>query len=132
MPLSSPNSHNRGFIIAGILVLSLVVVLVFVDPTTTQLAPKCPFKLLTGWQCGGCGCQRAVHAFFHGEFLKAAKYNLFFLYAVPYLLILIAERTFLTGDLRMKVRSVAEHRYVIWFYVVSYCVWTVVRNILGI
>ena len=50
----------------------------------------------------------------------------------PYLLVLIAERFFLKGQWQEKTRAWAEHRYVVWFYVVSYFVWMVVRNILHI
>ena len=119
------------YVIAIVIVAALALLYVF-NPAYTQWAPKCPFKLLTGWQCGGCGCQRAIHAMLHGEIKEAASFNLFLLYAIPYLLVLIAERVVLRGEIQMKVRQIAEHKYVVMFYVVSYCVWMVLRNILNI
>lgn len=113
--------------------VALLLALIYVfNPAVTIWAPKCPFKLLTGWQCGGCGCQRAIHALLHGNIREAASYNLFLLYAIPYLMVLIAERAVLRGEIQMKVRKVAEHKYVVMFYVISYCVWMVIRNMLNI
>lgn len=119
------------FGVAIFVALLLALIYVF-NPAYTIWAPKCPFKLLTGWQCGGCGCQRAIHALLHGNIREAASYNLFLLYAIPYLMVLIAERAVLRGEIQMKVRKVAEHKYVVMFYVISYCVWMVIRNILNI
>lgn len=103
-----------------------------VDPTQAWWMPKCPFKLLTGLQCPGCGCQRAVHAFLQGDIIGALRFNWFLLYAVPYLLLLISERYFLKGEWQERVRNWAENKYVVWFYIVSYFVWLVVRNVLHI
>ena len=47
-------------------------------------------------------------------------------------MVLIAERAVLRGEIQMKVRKVAEHKYVVMFYVISYCVWMVIRNMLNI
>lgn len=52
------------------------------DPDTT-FSFKCTFKVLTGYDCPGCGSQRAFHAFLHGEFVKAWTYNPLVFFAVP-------------------------------------------------
>lgn len=51
-----------------------VVWLAVCDPETSP-APQCLFYRLTGWQCPGCGTQRAVHALLHGRFAAAWHYN---------------------------------------------------------
>ena len=116
----------------GLLLVGVLVVLTLVDPTESIWIPKCPVKLLTGLQCPGCGFQRAAHALLHGDVLGALRFNWFLLYAVPYLLVLIAERFFLRGKWQLKIRRWAEDNRVIWSYVVVYFVWFVVRNIYGI
>ena len=116
----------------GLLLVGVLVVLTLVDPTESIWIPKCPVKLLTGLQCPGCGFQRAAHALLHGDVLGALRFNWFLLYAVPYLLVLIAERYFLRGKWQLKIRRWAEDNRVIWSYVVVYFVWFVVRNIYGI
>ena len=49
------------------------------DPATTPFFPSCPFRLLTGWSCPGCGTLRAVHALLHGHFGVALHDNPFVL-----------------------------------------------------
>lgn len=62
------------------------------DPASSAHAPKCIFKLLTGWDCPGCGSQRALHALLHGHILRALSLNPFVFIAVPAaVLFLIAE-----------------------------------------
>ena len=116
----------------GLLLVGALVVLTLVDPAQSIWIPKCPVKLLTGLQCPGCGFQRAAHALLHGDVLGALRFNWFLLYAVPYLLVLIAERFFLRGKWQLKIRRWAEDNRVVWSYVVVYFVWFVVRNIYGI
>ena len=116
----------------GLLLVVILAVLTLVDPAQSIWIPKCPVKLLTGLQCPGCGFQRAAHALLHGDVLGALRFNWFLLYAVPYLLVLIAERFFLRGKWQLKIRQWAEDNRVVWSYVVVYFVWFVVRNIYGI
>lgn len=55
---------------------------------------SCVFYNTTGWQCPGCGGQRAVYAIFKGEFLQSIRYNpliYFYLILLFYLYILIVE-----------------------------------------
>jgi hypothetical protein len=33
--------------------------------------PKCPFKMITGFSCPGCGIQRALYAIMHGNIKEA-------------------------------------------------------------
>lgn len=49
--------------------------------------PRCPFLVLTGWQCAGCGSQRALHHLLHGDFYAAFKLNCLLVVAVPYILL---------------------------------------------
>ena len=57
----------------------VLVALYAFDPATTRLFPSCPFHLLTGWHCPGCGTLRAVHALLHGRFSQALHDNPFVL-----------------------------------------------------
>lgn len=88
--------------------------------------------MLTGLDCPGCGFQRALRALLKGDIVGAARYNFFLLYAIPYLLLVIAGKYVLKGRVGQEVRRFAEHRYTIWFYVVSFLAWFVVRNVMHI
>lgn len=45
--------------------------------------PRCPFTLLTGLKCPGCGSQRALHALLHGDVAGAWHYNAGLIVAIP-------------------------------------------------
>jgi len=44
---------------------------------------KCTFRLLTGYDCPGCGSQRAFHALLNGDFASAWTFNPMVFFAVP-------------------------------------------------
>jgi hypothetical protein len=46
------------------------------DPSDGGLFLPCPFRLLTGWWCPGCGLTRATHHLFRGDVVTALRYNL--------------------------------------------------------
>lgn len=83
-------SRRTKIIIAAITSILLVVaVIVFYtfDPENISIFPKCPFLLATGYECPGCGTQRAIHHFLHFRFYEAVKHNAFILFAIPYIIL---------------------------------------------
>ena len=113
------------------LVLALVGlgVLYAVDPAQSSAAPKCVFKLLTGYDCPGCGLQRAVHAFLHGHIVQAARFNFFLLVGVPYLAAVFVSEYLMRGERRRRWKRVTHNKWVALTYVVLYLIWWVVRNV---
>ncbi|GJN62951.1 hypothetical protein CMT75_14325 [Elizabethkingia anophelis] len=57
------------------------------NPETSGFFLQCPFKLLTGYDCPGCGSQRALHALLHGEIKQSFAYNPLFIIAIPYVIL---------------------------------------------
>lgn len=56
------------------------------DPAdTSNVYPHCPFKLLTGYKCPGCGSQRAVHQLLHLNFKEAFELNQLLVLSLPYI-----------------------------------------------
>ena len=47
----------------------------FLDPARCAFFPSCPFHLLTGLYCPGCGTTRTLHQLIHGHFLAALRFN---------------------------------------------------------
>ena len=115
----------------------LAVFFYFCDPAKSLLVPKCPFKLLTVWDCPSCGGQRAAHALLHGHIGEAIAVNPFFLLGFPVLLFVIAVH------LRLHRRSVREgheltandllllriRKIAVIIYLIAYLAWFVIRNI---
>jgi hypothetical protein len=72
-----------GTMLAGILYFRF-------NPADSLLFPKCPFLMLTGLKCPGCGSQRAVYALLHLDFRAACLHNALLISSLPYLFLLIA------------------------------------------
>ena len=69
-------SRQRQLIVAAavLVAVALIIIYAFVDPEGGML-PRCTFKALTGWDCPGCGSQRAFHALLHGRVGEAWRMN---------------------------------------------------------
>jgi hypothetical protein len=74
-----------------ILITILFVVVIFIykifDPIEYDIFPKCPFLVLTGYQCAGCGSQRAIHALLNLNINEAWHQNALLVLSLPYILI---------------------------------------------
>ena len=66
------------------LVAALFLFFIF-DPETHPFFPQCPFLLATGFECPGCGSQRAIHHLMHLNIMAALKQNGFMVLALPYI-----------------------------------------------
>lgn len=128
------NDQKRLY--ANLFILSVttiaLIVLYYLNPMDYLLMPKCPFKLITGLSCGGCGGQRAVYAFIHGQFNEAIGYNYYLIFAVPYLIMLYVAHWIIPLNMKEKTLAILEHRYVIYCYIITYFIWMIIRNILKI
>ena len=131
MNIRQPSIKIKRIVIAAIILLGAIGLYV-INPSECQFAPKCPFKLLTGLSCPGCGIQRAIHALLHGDLSDAISYNLYLVYAGPYAGLLIVQDFFLSPKLKEKWIKVLEHKLLVRFYVYSFIIWLFLRNFLNI
>jgi hypothetical protein len=74
-------------ILIGFGIVLFMVVFYSFNPLKYSFFPKCPFRLLTNFDCPGCGSQRAIHSLLHGDISKAADYNLLLVFSLPFLFI---------------------------------------------
>jgi hypothetical protein len=65
-----------------ILIIALAVLFFVLNPNEHVIFPRCPFNVLTGFYCPGCGSQRAIHSLLHLNFAGVAGNNFLFLPAV--------------------------------------------------
>lgn len=79
------NAKKIGWGISIILIMLLVFLYYFLNPERDSLFPSCPLLYLTGYECPGCGSQRAFHALLHFDIVQAIRYNLLLVLALPYL-----------------------------------------------
>ena len=131
-PLWCKAAYVAGVIVGGSLLVFFIYFIYNNNPSESQLAPKCFWKLATGTDCPGCGFQRALHAFLHGNFADAARYNFFLILALPYLFAVILSDLVFRGERRERWQRFTHSRYTLWAYIILCFFWWVVRNILGI
>ncbi len=115
-----------------LLMVGGIVVYTLFDPNKSVWMPKCPFRLLTGWNCPACGLQRALHALLHGKFTEALSYNYFFVVSIPYVIALfVAEalKRIPRGD--NFIRAV-EHPVLARMYIILFIAWGIIRNLLQV
>ena len=78
-----PRARAIAIAAAALAAAALLCLYAWVDPAQTWWMPKCAFRALTGWDCPGCGAQRALHALLRGDVAQAWRANPYFLIAVP-------------------------------------------------
>lgn len=109
-----------AFIVAGILLF------VF-NPEKNAIFPKCPFLMLTGLKCPGCGSQRAIHSILHLDFVAAFKYNAMLVMMLPVVGIYVYSEIRRTKNPEQyaKLNKVTY----IWIIFTLFILWWILRNI---
>ena len=83
------------------------VFLFFFNPAApaNQWFPKCPFLLLTGYQCPGCGSTRACYQLLHLHPIAAFKFNPLMMLTLPFIVygFLGFTRSAITGKPQRRV-----------------------------
>ena len=74
--------------IAAIAAAAGAVVYFTLDPATCAVFPRCPFYVLTGLKCPGCGSQRALHCLLHMDVIGAMRHNFMLVASLPLLALL--------------------------------------------
>lgn len=122
---------NKIIVISTFIAVGLIYY--FINPTVSVLVPKCPLKLLTGYDCPSCGAQRFIHAILNGRVVEAFSYNLFLIIALPYFIFLFVEWLLPRGNkVKAWIKRYVGNRYVAYVYILLYFVWFAVRNIYGL
>jgi Protein of unknown function (DUF2752) len=67
---------------------AISIFLFFFNPSSpaNQFFPKCPFRLVTGLQCPGCGSTRAFYQLLHLHPIAAFKFNPLIMLTLPFLI----------------------------------------------
>ena len=120
-------NNKRRIILGGILLLVAVYVYMAYDPAKSSWFPKCPFLVLTGLKCPGCGSQRAIHSLLHGDIGGAFAFNAILVLSLP----LVAFLLYLEW-VRKKRPRLYSGFYQPWTPLVLFAIflgWGIARNI---
>ena len=125
--MSPRSDRKRILLIAAGAVSALAVIALYalVDPGAA-LFPRCPLKALTGFDCPGCGSQRAFHAILRGDIAGAWRYNAALFFAVP-----VIGLYFVSSILRgrcPRLYAALDSPAAIAVIVVAAAAWWVLRN----
>lgn len=114
----------------GIVVILLGIFVYYkLDPSKVLLFPKCPFYLLTGLKCPGCGTQRALHQILHFHLGDAFRYNALMVASIPLLSALLIADIF--KKRWPKVYVLSRSPILSWLILAIVLIWWIVRNIVG-
>ena len=117
-------------ILGSIVILVLGLIYYKFNPSNMAIFPKCPFLLLTGLKCPGCGSQRAIHYLLHLDIYNAIKYNFLLVASLPVIAILVYAETVKIKKPTLYIK-LHKARYV-WTILGFVIVWWIIRNILDI
>jgi hypothetical protein len=100
-----------------------------VDPNEAGHYPTCPFLMITGWWCPGCGSLRALHALSDGDVGTALARN-------PLTVVMLGVLLFLwAGSLRRgwtgRARTTLAPAWVLWGFLGVVLSYWVLRNLPG-
>jgi hypothetical protein len=97
------------------------------EPGKTGFFPSCPFRVLTGFTCPGCGSTRGLHRLLHGDVIGAFEFNPLMVLALPFLLYALVRYTAAAVTGRPLERNRLNAKYIWMLFVVIMSFW-VFRN----
>lgn len=69
------------FVVGGLFIIYFTY-----NPSSSGFFIPCPFHYFTGYNCPGCGSQRAIHQIFHGNLYGAFRLNPLMVLTLPILI----------------------------------------------
>lgn len=121
---STARWYRRAGLGLGLVFAGALTYIGLVDPhRPDSVFPLCPFRLLTGLNCPGCGALRMLHDVLHGDLVAAINDNVVLLVGIPLLAgwILLRRRS---GKWPLTLPAALT-------VLVTLAAWTVVRNLPG-
>lgn len=128
--LSIQQQHYFPVIIKSIAVLFVISLYTFFDARSPgSFFPQCPFHLLTGLYCPGCGSQRALSALFHGHLMESMHYNFLAIASLPFLI--YSAYVYCINFFRQKKinQPIFYKTWFVWLILILVILFTVLRNI---
>lgn len=106
------------FLAFVVMAVGVLIFLFFYNPADIMIFPRCPFLVLTGLKCPGCGTLRGIHSLLNFRFLDAWHYNPFMIISIPTIIAL-----FCSSKLRHSIVFT-------WLVFISIILYWVLRNVL--
>lgn len=127
MTASAEKKNIVKFAAVAIVLAALVTLYGLFDPATSPF-PRCPFHALTGFDCPGCGSQRAIHSLLHLDVAAAWRYNALLVISLPFVAGMLFAGMFRTRYPRFY--NAMNSRQVILTSLAVILGWSMLRNII--
>jgi len=127
--------HKKGkFIFYPLIITSIFLGLFLLkrfNPSDVSFFLECPFKKITGYDCAGCGSQRAVHFILNGDFKSAWTMNPLLMLSLPYVIFgLIYQKVLNDKKLISKIRNKVYGLKATYFWFVIIVAFWIGRNLI--
>lgn len=111
-----------------VFLVGLVCVYYFIDPSKSSLFLKCPLKSVSGYDCPGCGAQRAFHELLHFRFLEAFKYNPLFVLSIVVTIVFVLIKFFGSEKLKTEISNFLRSKIFVFSLLIIVLVFLLLRN----
>lgn len=119
---------TRGILLT--LFTSLILIYKFYDPLSIKLFPRCPFNVITGFLCPGCGSQRSVHHLLNLNIAAATSENMLLVFSIPYIMTgFTLDVIKSSGPIVLKWRRILFGRNAIFLILAFICTFWIIRNL---
>ncbi|MDH6308175.1 hypothetical protein M2451_001200 [Dysgonomonas sp. PFB1-18] len=120
---------TRLFVILIVLFVGGLVYYLF-SPEESGFFPRCPFHTLTGFECPGCGSQRAIHHLVHFDLHKAFTSNPLLIISIPYILVCLWLEYFGGKQKYPKIRKALYGKSAIYAVLIIIIAFWIGRNLI--
>ena len=94
----------------------------------TGFMPRCPIKMITGFDCPGCGSQRALHALLAGDISGCVRHNFLLPFTAAYLTVCALHWIYPAGRRLTALYSRLTSSAALLGVLAVTVVWTIARN----
>lgn len=124
----SPPSDRIKSVVLLVMICAVTAVLYLYSPSESRLYPSCPFKMLTGLECPGCGTLRGLHALTHGNIGAAFGLNALMVLSLPFI-VYSAVKYIVTGILGREQHYLFIPSVFIWALLGGVILFGILRNL---
>lgn len=112
-----------------IVIIALIIIYKRFDPSSNIGFPKCPSLLLTGYQCAGCGSQRAIHHLLNFNIGAAMGYNPLVVLLIPYVFFLFLLESSKDKYGFKRLYDLMTGREAIILLIITIIIYSIIRNL---
>ncbi len=117
-------------VVVALIATTALLIFFYIDPNIYPFFPKCPFLVLTGLECPGCGSQRALHQLLHLNIASAFSQNPLIVLYLPYVVLGIYLEYFGGNKKLPGVRNTLYGKRAAIIILISILLFWIGRNIL--